>query len=99
MNRSSAASLPSPSTSFEMSARRRTLTHMQKLLAASAAAVATSITGCGSKERGYAVVDPMPMPPPRCFEPLKTVKATVKDAQGAGHMFTVRLDLVPGVKG
>ena len=81
-----------------MSARNRTLSHMQKLLAASAAAMATSISCGGNKERGYAVVDPMPMPPPRCFDPLVTVKATVKPSDGAGHMFAVRLDLQPHVK-
>ncbi len=81
-----------------MSARKRTLDHLQKLFAVSAAAVATSVAGC-EKDRGYGVVDPMPAPPPRCFDPLKTVKATVKPTDGAGHMFAVRLDLLPEVKG
>lgn len=65
---------PRPARSVTGGPRTRTLDHLQKLLAASAVA-ALGCGGSGGSSSGYAVVDPMPMPPPRCFDPNAKVHA------------------------
>lgn len=72
---------------------------MQRLLAISAASAATAL-GCGpSKDKGYAVVDPMPMPPRPCFEPSQKIVAAANWSEGDGSPFVrVRLEIAQGVE-
>jgi hypothetical protein len=87
--------LPDPRRARQVSApRSRTVAHMQRLLATAAAAMAT--TAACAKDRGYAVVDPMPAPPRRCFDPTGTVKSKI--APSGTNRFTVTIELLPGVE-
>jgi hypothetical protein len=80
-------------------ARDRTVRHMKQLLAVSATAAATSMISC-SKDRGYAVVDPMPMPARPCFDPAKKIIVTAtwsqQDSTHPGFV-RVRLELAQDV--
>lgn len=76
-------------------ARDKTLITMKRLFAVSASAAAMACAG-GTKEKGYAVVDPMPDPRQPCFDPLQKViahAAWVTDTDAGAPAVRVRLEI------
>jgi hypothetical protein len=70
--------------------RDKTLYTMKRLLAVSASAAAMA-GACGTKEKGYGVVDPMPDPRQPCFDPLQKVVAIAHWATGDGGAPIIRV--------
>jgi len=76
--------------------RARTLAHMKTLLAVSASAAAMACASGGTKDRGYAVVDPMPNPRQPCFDPLEKIivhAAWTTDTDGGTPAVRIRLEI------